>query len=107
MWSVVRDFAVWVFTVDVFVMCSCSMQQMNVNNKLSRVDGALDKSKREYKIALEQAQTDNTMVGKPSFPIICRGRSNWKPWPFSDWSNLPTIADMEDGVCQFRNKLRY
>ena len=69
------------FTVDVCVMCSCSMQQLNVNNKLSRVDGALDKSKREYKIAIEQAQTDNTMVGKPSFPIIYLGDSNWETFP--------------------------
>ena len=58
------------FTVNVIVMPSCSLQQMNVNNRLSHVDGALDKSKREYKMAIEQAETDNTMVGKPSFTMV-------------------------------------
>ncbi|KAI0231321.1 AUGMIN subunit 3 [Lamellibrachia satsuma] len=41
-----------------------SLQQMSLNNKLSRMDSVLETSKREYKIAIEQAQTDNTMVNQ-------------------------------------------
>lgn len=48
-----------------------SLQQMSLNNKLSRVDSVLDTSKREYKIALEQTQTDNTMVNQQLDELTC------------------------------------
>ena len=43
-------------------VCVFSLQQMSLNNKLSRMDAVLSTSKREYKIAIEQTETDNTLV---------------------------------------------
>ena len=35
---------------------------MSLNNKVSRMDAILSTSKREYKIAIEQTETNNTLV---------------------------------------------